>query len=361
MTLGSSASEKPFYFCFIVNKYQILIIFFVISIILCIFAQNLIDMNRYNWNEELLREAVINNVNYSDVLRTLGIPIRGNNLTTLKHKIKLYDINTSHFTGKREVYGIFNRTYRKAEEYLNSDKYITASNLKEKLILEGYKENKCEICGISEWQGKPINCQLHHIDGNHNNNKLENLQILCPNCHSQTDNYCGNANIDKTINYCPDCGKEINKMSKYCKVCAAKHRENTHVENYPNKEELITKYLESGSFQTVGKFYNVTGNAVRKWFKGYGLPYYASELRKLYKNQCNEQWLWCKGNSKYLRQYQEEHFKKAIQIDELGNIIKIYNNRQEILEDNLNPSRVYEVCRGKLKTHHKKRFKYLED
>lgn len=51
------------------------------------------------------------------------------------------------------------------------------------------KENKCEICGITEWLGNKINCELHHIDGNKNNHRLENLQILCPNCHSQTDTF----------------------------------------------------------------------------------------------------------------------------------------------------------------------------
>lgn len=61
--------------------------------------------------------------------------------------------------------------------------------LKNKLFKAGLKENKCEICGISEWLGKPIKCELHHKDGNRNNHRLENLQMLCPNCHSQTDTY----------------------------------------------------------------------------------------------------------------------------------------------------------------------------
>ena len=51
------------------------------------------------------------------------------------------------------------------------------------------KENKCEVCGITEWQGAPIICELHHINGDTTDNRIENLQILCPNCHSQTDNF----------------------------------------------------------------------------------------------------------------------------------------------------------------------------
>jgi hypothetical protein len=61
--------------------------------------------------------------------------------------------------------------------------------LKNRLIKEGIKENVCEICGISEWNGKPLNMELHHIDGDRTNHKLENLQIVCPNCHAQTDTF----------------------------------------------------------------------------------------------------------------------------------------------------------------------------
>lgn len=61
--------------------------------------------------------------------------------------------------------------------------------LKQALLEEGIKEYKCEICGISKWLGQEITLQLHHVDGNSANNELSNLQLLCPNCHTQTDNY----------------------------------------------------------------------------------------------------------------------------------------------------------------------------
>ncbi len=63
--------------------------------------------------------------------------------------------------------------------------------LKKRLIREGIKENTCEICGISEWNELPISMQLDHIDGNSHNHKLGNLRMICPNCHSQTETYCG--------------------------------------------------------------------------------------------------------------------------------------------------------------------------
>lgn len=63
--------------------------------------------------------------------------------------------------------------------------------LKGKLLSEGVKTNKCEDCGIEEWNGKTINMQLDHVDGNSHNHVLSNLKMLCPNCHSQTITYCG--------------------------------------------------------------------------------------------------------------------------------------------------------------------------
>ena len=69
--------------------------------------------------------------------------------------------------------------------------YYQTLKLKKRLIREGLKENKCEICEITEWNGKEISMQLDHIDGDSHNHKLENLRMTCPNCHSQTETYCG--------------------------------------------------------------------------------------------------------------------------------------------------------------------------
>ena len=75
-------------------------------------------------------------------------------------------------------------------DYTEKGKRITASKLRKKLIEQNVKEAKCEHCGLIEWMGKPIPLELHHLDFNHYNNKLENLQILCSNCHTQAHDYC---------------------------------------------------------------------------------------------------------------------------------------------------------------------------
>lgn len=170
---------------------------------------------KYNWTKENIESVIEDCDSFSDVLRKLNIPIQGNNCVTLKKKVLLYNIDFSHFTyGNKKKVGW---KHKNIEEYLIKGSTIKSAKLKNRLIKEGYKENKCEICGISEWNGKPIVCQLHHIDGDVTNNELSNLQILCPNCHSQTDNYCGNAN--KSERLCPYCGNTMNYGSKMCVKC----------------------------------------------------------------------------------------------------------------------------------------------
>ena len=81
--------------------------------------------------------------------------------------------------------------YMPLVEYLIDSTNIQSNKIREKLLREGYKENKCENCGLTEWLGQPIPLELHHKDGDRNNNTLENYQLLCPNCHALTDSYRG--------------------------------------------------------------------------------------------------------------------------------------------------------------------------
>ena len=235
-------------------------------------------MSKYNWDLNQIKEAVKDSINYTEVLEKLQIPRQGNNSSTLKRILKENNIDYSHFTGRA-------REYKKKEEtpisdYLSNKVKITSSKLKDKLIKSGLKENKCENpgCGINSWHGKPIICQLHHINGDHNDNRLENLQILCPNCHSQTDNYCGNSNKNVTKYYCPDCGKEILKGSKYCVICSGNHLRKI---KRPSAEILLQDFKELQAFTKIGEKYNVSDKSIANWFKSYNLPYTSKELKLL--------------------------------------------------------------------------------
>jgi DNA-binding CsgD family transcriptional regulator len=76
-------------------------------------------------------------------------------------------------------------------ELLVDGVYRGRQNLKIRLVRSGLKRNECENCGLSHWRGRPLNVALHHVNGNRNDNRFENLRLLCPNCHSQTDNFAG--------------------------------------------------------------------------------------------------------------------------------------------------------------------------
>lgn len=76
-------------------------------------------------------------------------------------------------------------------EYLEKSVDVQSNKVRKKLLDEGYKEYRCECCGLSEWLGEPIPLELHHQDGNRFNNTLSNFQLLCPNCHAKTDSYRG--------------------------------------------------------------------------------------------------------------------------------------------------------------------------
>lgn len=207
------------------------------------------------------------------------------------------------------------------------------------------RERKCECCGLSEWNNLPITLQAHHIDGDRTNNTLENLSLLCPNCHSQTDNFCSK-NIKKapvsddtlikalqeqpsirqallsvglsdgSVNYkrarvlltregvilpekqhtakrfsedysdgvCLDCGKPISYGAARCMRCAAidSHKD---MSNRPERD-ILKPQIRNLPFTKIGEMYGVTDNAVRKWCDFYKLPRKKSEI----KGYTDEEW-----------------------------------------------------------------------
>jgi hypothetical protein len=147
--------------------------------------------SRYTYSEQELLEAVKTSTSIRQVLEKLDIVPAGGNYQTTNRRIIKLNIDTSHFTGQAWNKGKVVGPKRPIEEYLKENSQIQSFKLKGRLIAEGLKEHKCECCGITEWNGKPAPIELDHINGNHYDNRLENLRILCPNCHAQTDTYRG--------------------------------------------------------------------------------------------------------------------------------------------------------------------------
>ncbi len=141
------------------------------------------------WDQTKVIEAVKTGESLSDILRSLGIPIQTNTITCLTRQVRQLKLDTSHF--KKNVPP--NSIPKPIQEYLvkGRAKQSGSMHIKKRLFDAGLKQTTCELCGIVEWLGRPAPLELHHIDGDKTNNLIENLQILCANCHALTDTYCG--------------------------------------------------------------------------------------------------------------------------------------------------------------------------
>ena len=154
-------------------------------------------MKLHKYTIEELREAVRTSGSIRQALKKLNVKAAGGNYATFKKAVKHYEIDTSHFHGKVWNKGDHSglcaswRKKIKLEDILKEDSDYQSYKLKRRLLKEGLKERKCEQCGITEWNGQPAPIELDHINGVKTDNRLENLRILCPNCHAQTKTYRG--------------------------------------------------------------------------------------------------------------------------------------------------------------------------
>lgn len=151
-------------------------------------------MKKRTWTDEQFIEAVKTSTSYAQVIQKLGLRPAGSNYDTVKRKIKELNLDISHMTGQGWNVGLkFIPKHAKplSEILVAHSTFISTSKLKLRLFKEGLKERRCEHCGLCMWQGREIPLELHHINGVKDDLRLENLQILCPNCHAMTDNYRG--------------------------------------------------------------------------------------------------------------------------------------------------------------------------
>ncbi|GAB4319687.1 MAG: hypothetical protein Kow00117_09330 [Phototrophicales bacterium] len=152
------------------------------------------NQQRYRYNEDTLRQAVADSYSYAQVLKLLGIKPAGGNYETLKRRIEQLQIDTSHFRGHGWNGGqraIVTRKYRLEDVLIKNSPYKQSSSLKKRLIEAGYFEAICASCGLDTWLNHPIPLELDHINGDRRDNRLENLRLLCPNCHALTETYRG--------------------------------------------------------------------------------------------------------------------------------------------------------------------------
>ena len=145
------------------------------------------------------KKIVLESFSKSEVIRKMGLKPQGANYRAFDILVKRWNVNISHFTGQGHLKNKTHNWSKKIplEEIMVRDSLYTNSNLlRKRLLKEGVFEHKCNKCKNTKWNGESIPLELEHRNGVSNDHRLENIELLCPNCHAQTDTYRGK-NINK--------------------------------------------------------------------------------------------------------------------------------------------------------------------
>lgn len=269
-----------------------------------------------DFNEEL-NTIIKESTSRREVFRKLNKsnPNSGTWYRELASYVSRHSIDISHFTGqlwsKGKKLGPSKNRVPNEEIFVNNGK--NRGHIKGRFLELSSTEYKCSICGIDSWNGKKISLQMDHINGISYDNRLENLRLVCPNCHSQTETFCrakknkcerGDLNsqptgskpassanwdtfaeetkhkkpkLEKPKTECLFCKKLHGSKGKYCSAkcyqnsCKGSVRLNRRKVERPSRE-ILQEEVNRMSFLALGRKYGVSDNAVRKWCGLYGIP-----------------------------------------------------------------------------------------
>ena len=182
-------------------------------------------MSSRRWTDTDLIAAVKDNITMAAMLRQLGLAAKGGSYKSVKRHIERLRLDTSHWLGMAWAVGksLPSRS-RPLEDILVEHSFYGTASLKRRLLKAGLKHAKCERCGITDWHGEPAPLELDHINSDHCDNRLINLQVLCAMCHAlKTSKQAKNRKLPGKT--CPRCSIQISRRSSFCRQCRFKvHR-----------------------------------------------------------------------------------------------------------------------------------------
>lgn len=148
------------------------------------------------YSKENVELAIKNAINIKTTLKNLGLRCAGGNYKTLHKYIEMYNLDTTHFEDKHKIYErSLGLSVKKRKKDLSSilveNSNYDRGHLKKRLYDNDLKKRECELCGQDEyWNGKKMSLILDHINGVYNDNRIENLRIVCPNCNATLETHC---------------------------------------------------------------------------------------------------------------------------------------------------------------------------
>jgi hypothetical protein len=233
------------------------------------------------YTEEQARAAIAASRSYTEALRRLGMRAAGGNHRTIRrYAEEVWRIPTDHFDPDAVRREALSRAPVCLADVLVEGSTYQRSLLKERLFVEGLKGRRCELCGQGEmWQGRRMALILDHINGVHDDNRLENLRIVCANCNATLETHCGrNTRLPQAERACLHCGAPFFPRSarhRYCSRACGQRAPGSSAPRVaarrvarPPYEELVGEIAALG-YAGVGRRYGVSDNAVRKWRRAY--------------------------------------------------------------------------------------------
>lgn len=232
------------------------------------------------YTEQQARDAIAESRSYAETLRRLGLCATGGNWLTLRRWAGAWKISTAHFDPYARGAAAARARARPLDEILVAASEYSRHSLKQRLWSSKLKPRHCEMCGQGEvCNGRPMGLILDHINGVRDDNRLENLRIICPNCAATLDTHCGRKNKFDVQRACARCAaifRPNRPEQRYCSAsCGRRYLRDKGVPNVklrrverPPYDQLLREVGET-SFSAVGRRYGVSDNAVRKWIRQY--------------------------------------------------------------------------------------------